>query len=235
MSDRGARSDPTSGGRSSREGARHRFAASVRAAVDAAMTAQVPDSAFEEASTAIDAVVTELRSSGPTARNRIELHGAAGLEGPRSHMLGSPQIGAENPLSVPVTIDVVDRRVVGHVTFTAPYEGPPGFVHGGVIASVFDELLGVANVEGEAPGMTAKLTVRYRRPTPLHRPAVFEAWHERRQGRRFVAHATLHVDGELTCEAEGLFVGLDAELAEEYFGELRRTAANATSSEGTGS
>lgn len=198
------------------------------------MTSQAPDSALDAAATALDAAVGELRSSGTTARNRIELHGAAALAGPSGHMLGSPQIGAENPLAAPVVVEVVDGRVVGRVTFTAPYEGPPGFVHGGVIASVFDELLGVANVEGEAAGMTAKLTVRYRRPTPLHRPAVFEAWHERRQGRRFVAHASLHVDGELTCEAEGLFVGIDAELAEEYFGELRRSADDAASTEGVG-
>lgn len=198
------------------------------------MTARVPDSVLDAAADALDAVVADLRAGGSTARNRIELRGAAGLSGPGSHMPGSPQIGAENPLAPPVSLDVVDGRVHGRVTFTAPYEGPPGFVHGGVIASVFDELLGVANVEGEAPGMTAKLTVRYRRPTPLHRPAVFEAWHERRKGRRFVAHATLHVDGELTCEAEGLFVGIDADLAEEYFGELRRTAEVTSSTEGTG-
>lgn len=235
MSGPGARADAESGGGSWGDGARERFAASVRAAIDATMTSQASDSALDDASTALDDIVAELRASGGTARNRIELHGAEALSGPTGHMLGSPQIGAANPLAVPVAVEVVDRRVVGRVTFTAPYEGPPGFVHGGVIASVFDELLGVANVEGQAPGMTAKLTVRYRRPTPLHRPAVFEAWHEKRQGRRFVAHATLHVDGQLTCEAEGLFVGIDADLAEEYFGELKRTAANAASSEGTGS
>ena len=47
------------------------------------------------------------------------------------------------------------------------YEGPPGCVHGGVIALVFDELLGAANIAAGSPGMTGTLTIRYREPTPI--------------------------------------------------------------------
>ncbi len=198
------------------------------------MTVGTSDAALDAAAARVAAAVATLRGSGRTALHRTELKGAAAFGGTDSHVAGSPQLGSENPLAPPVDLEIVDGRVFGNVTFRAPYEGPPGYVHGGVLASVFDELLGIANITGESPGMTAKLTVRYRRPTALHRPAEFEAWHERRQGRRLVAHATLRVDGELTAEAEGLFVGIDAQLAEEYFGALRKQAEQAGQTGQTG-
>ncbi len=48
-------------------------------------------------------------------------------------------------------IDAVDGRIVGSVTFTAAYEGPPGCVHGGYVAAAFDELLGVTQSLAAAP------------------------------------------------------------------------------------
>ncbi len=50
---------------------------------------------------------------------------------------------------------------------TTPYEGPPTCVHGGVIAELFDELLGISNILAGPGAMTGTLTIRYRRPTPL--------------------------------------------------------------------
>ena len=38
------------------------------------------------------------------------------------------------------------------------YEGPPGHVHGGLVAAMFDELLGFAQLSG---GFTGTLTIRY--------------------------------------------------------------------------
>jgi acyl-coenzyme A thioesterase PaaI-like protein len=92
-------------------------------------------------------------------------------------------------------------------------------VHGGWIALAFDEMLGMANIASGHPGMTGRLSVRYRRPTPLHSPIEFEAWTEEVDGRRVVTRGTLSVDGVVTAEAEGLFVVIDLEKALEYFGE----------------
>ncbi len=86
----------------------------------------------------------------------------------------SPFIGRANPLSPPITIDVVDDLVVGRAVFGSAYEGPPGCVHGGYIAAAFDEVLGSAQTFSGSPGMTGSLTVQYRRPTPLHAELRFE-------------------------------------------------------------
>jgi acyl-coenzyme A thioesterase PaaI-like protein len=104
-------------------------------------------------------------------------------------------------------------------TFHAAYEGPPGYVHGGWIALAFDELLGMSNIATGNPGMTGRLTVRYLRPTPLHRPARLRGRTERVEGRRVTARGELFVDDVLTAECEGLFVTLDEQLAARYFAE----------------
>lgn len=123
----------------------------------------------------------------------------------------SPIIGLANPLSPPMSMQYSPERITAQVTFGAAFEGPPGCVHGGYIAAVFDELLGSAQSLSGTSGMTANLSVDYRRPTPLKTPIEMEAWLERRDGRKIYAKGVMHANGELTAEATGLFVSFDAE------------------------
>jgi acyl-coenzyme A thioesterase PaaI-like protein len=154
--------------------------------------------------------------------------GASRVEGagyePRSHadyLPRSPIVGEASPLSPRLDWDAVDGHVEARGTFTAAYEGPPGFVHGGIIALAFDEILGIANIVGGQPGMTGTLTIKYRRPTPLYHELFFEAWVDRVEGRRILSRGELR-DGDTLCaEAEGVFVQPRPELAAEYFGDRR--------------
>jgi acyl-coenzyme A thioesterase PaaI-like protein len=100
-------------------------------------------------------------------------------------------------------------QVRGTVCFGAAYEGPPGCVHGGFVAAAFDEVLGYAQSLTGNPGMTGTLTVRYRRPTPLHTELRFEAHVDRVEGRKIFALGTLHAGETLCAEAEGIFVSID--------------------------
>ena len=77
-------------------------------------------------------------------------------------------IGAYNPCFPEYEI-VVDNaaRAHGSVLFPIAYEGPPGLVHGGVLAVFFDCVVQHHNCEVGLAGKTTSLTVRYRRPTPL--------------------------------------------------------------------
>lgn len=118
----------------------------------------------------------------------------------------SPLIGRANPLAPPMVLDVLEDRVEAVATFGAAYEGPPGCVHGGYVAAAFDELLGAAQSLGGRPGMTGTLTVRYRRPTPLHTELRFVGHLERVEGRKNITAGRVEGDGELTAEAEGIFI-----------------------------
>ncbi len=120
---------------------------------------------------------------------------------------------------------MVDGRIVGHGTYRAAYQGPPGYVHGGWVALTFDEFLGMANIASGHPAMTATLKVRYLRPTPLHQRVDLVGWTERVEGRRIVAKGTMTVAGEITAEAEGLFVTITPEMAARYFDRTTGEAA----------
>ena len=101
-----------------------------------------------------------------------------------------------NAVAPPFEWEFRDNRLRAHGSFGAAHEGPPGYVHGGWIALAFDEALGIANVAGNTPGMTARLTVRYRRPTPLRKDLVLEAWTEHVEGRRIRTVGTI-ADGDI--------------------------------------
>ncbi len=130
---------------------------------------------------------------------------------PADFFPASPISGVANPMAPPVHMEVVTgpdgvREIRGTATFGLAYEGPPTCVHGGVIAEVFDEVLGAANMVAGNPGMTAGLTVRYRKPTPLQTELRLEARCLGRDGRKIRTVATIHHGDVLTAEAEGLFI-----------------------------
>ena len=102
-----------------------------------------------------------------------------------------------------------DDELVVRGTFSAAHTGPPGSVHGGYVAGAFDEVLGWACAKSGNPAVTGKLTVRYRRATPLGVPVEFHAPWPRVVGKRVHVHATLSAGGEVTAEADGLFVLVD--------------------------
>lgn len=120
----------------------------------------------------------------------------------------SPALGRRNPVAPMVEVEVSDDKVVhGTATFTEPYGGPPfDTCHGGVIALVYDDIVGLAAMVGAGGGMTARLTVNYRKPTPLYRPITLRAWLEEHDGRKFVARGEMRLEGELLSEADGLFI-----------------------------
>lgn len=120
----------------------------------------------------------------------------------------SPVIGPLNPISPPAELTVTeDRTVVGTVVLGTAYNGPPwDLVHGGVIAEVFDELLGVAAMVGAGGGFTGRLTIHYRKPTPINQELRLKGWLEDVSGRKLVARGELYHGDVLTAEAEGLFI-----------------------------
>jgi acyl-coenzyme A thioesterase PaaI-like protein len=132
---------------------------------------------------------------------------------PQDYFPTSPMIGFANPVAPPVEVWGIEtaegrREIRGRVTFGYPYEGPPTCVHGGIIAALFDELLGAANVIAGKAAMTGTLTVRYRRPTPLLTPLDLEARCTGSRGRKVFTWGGIFHDGHVTAEVDGIFVEL---------------------------
>lgn len=106
-------------------------------------------------------------------------------------------------------------EVRGEVIAGAQYQGPPGHIHGGFVAALFDEALGYAQWLAGNPGMTGTLKIRYLRPTPLYTKLRMEATVQRVHGRKIFTEARLYAGELLTAEAEGLFISLTPETFQE--------------------
>ncbi|OFV86988.1 MAG: hypothetical protein A3J75_05745 [Acidobacteria bacterium RBG_16_68_9] len=187
-----------------------RLADCVRQLIDATVTVQAPLEVLDSAVTAIDRVTADLRPFVPDPPPPRYLTGGA-TESPSDLFPYDCVLGAANPLAVPIRVAWIDPKAVGTVRFGTPYEGPPGCVHGAVIAAAFDQMFAVANLMAGTPGPTRRLELRYERPTPLFEEVCFEAWRERVDENRVYTAGRLLVDDVVTVEAEGLFIMLSPE------------------------
>ncbi len=141
----------------------------------------------------------------------------------------SPFIGLANPMSPPMELAYDGAKVVCNVRFGSAYEGPPGCVHGGYVAAAFDEVLGAAQSLSGTQGMTARLTVNYRSPTPLCEDLRIEGELDRREGRKIFVVGAMFAGERLTAEAEGLFIAFD----QDKFAELLAARARLGLGSGT--
>jgi acyl-coenzyme A thioesterase PaaI-like protein len=186
--------------------ARFALAAAVRRVVSAVVRAPLDEEVLASATAQVEAVAEALDdASGPGRRPRSQPDPTGH---PQDFFPTSPAIGFANPLAPPVRVEAVDGVLRGEAWFDYQYEGPPACVHGGVIALVFDEMLGAANIAAGEPGMTGTLTIRYRRPTPLRTPLRLEAKFVERDGRKITTRGGIYEGDELLAEAEGIFIEL---------------------------
>lgn len=185
-----------------------RLANSVRRLIDVTVCIDAAPELLTDAAARIDRVVADLSPSVPSPPpSRYPGGGAT----PGDFFPYDYVMGKWNPLAAPVHFEWHDPRAVGVVTLGTAYEGPPGCVHGAVIAAVFDQVLNVANLMSGAAGPTARLEMRYRQPTPLHQSLRFEGWVKQREERKIHTVGQLLVDGAVTVEAEGLYIVVDVD------------------------
>lgn len=185
----------------------------VRRLIEKVTTVAVPTADLLEIQKTLDSVISHLESL-PLREARTSFSATVTEDDAQSYLAFGPLTGKLNPLAPPLDIHNENDVVVGEVQFGDAYEGPPGYVHGGYVAAVFDELLGVAQGFSGEPGVTGTLTVRYRRPTPLNTKLRLEGVLDRVEGRKIFTTGKMYANGELTADATGLFIKIPREVYE---------------------
>jgi len=186
---------------------KRRLAAAMREVIDRIVTTEAPEDELRAAADRLEQYARRLA----TQPRRFVTWGS-----PEASMAGSvggffdlsPFMGLANPLAPPMILWVDGEVVRGKVTFGWAYQGPPGHLHGGCIAALFDEVLGLVQSLTGRPGMTGTLTVRYRKPVPLRTELRIEGRVTRLEGRRIFTEGRLYAGQTLTAEAEGIFVSV---------------------------
>jgi len=179
-----------------------RLGASLRELNRVAVGSAATDEVLEEIATEVDRLTAQLRPHSRPSRYEQAL--AISGEG---SFINHPMIGPANPCAPHIAMRVEDDRLVGDVTFATPQEGPPGYGYGGYLAAGFDAILLMTAGINEVGGPTKSMSLRYRRPTPLHVPLRYLAEIER------VDERVVHVQGRLVDERDTVYVEGTAEVA----------------------
>ncbi|MGK5111093.1 MULTISPECIES: PaaI family thioesterase [unclassified Geodermatophilus] len=135
----------------------------------------------------------------------------------------NPVSGVGSALAPPLVIRRTADGVAAEATLGMAYEGPPGYVHGGISSLLMDQLLGSAAIAAGLWGMTVHLELDYRRPVPLSTPLLLRSRVTEAAGRRCVVTgeiATAQAPDRTLVTARGVFVMPREELHADYFGSI---------------
>lgn len=133
--------------------------------------------------------------------------------------------GRENPVGLHIQFyeDPIAEKVYVPLVIPEAYQGYPGIAHGGILATVLDELSGRAVMIGQPEDpfwVTAKLEIRYRKPTPTETRLTAVGWvvNKRRRTAEVAGEIRLP-DGTVTVEAAGVVVCPPKDTLQEWDAE----------------
>lgn len=135
----------------------------------------------------------------------------------------NPVSGVGSAVAPPLDIRSDGDGVAAETVLGLAYEGPPGYLHGGMSALFMDQILGAATIAAGLWGMTARLELDYRGPVPLRTPVVLRGRVVEDAGRRSVVVGTIaRADAPevILVAARGVFVAPRPEKQADYFGTI---------------
>jgi acyl-coenzyme A thioesterase PaaI-like protein len=127
------------------------------------------------------------------------------------HQLFSDSIvtGAANPMGLGGYLWREGDVAVQEVTLGKAFEGAPGRAHGGIIAAIIDETMGLVLAINSQLAFTAQLDIAFVAPAPINVPLTARAWLREQNGRKISIEANVEADGGLIAKATALFISVD--------------------------
>jgi len=119
--------------------------------------------------------------------------------------------GQANPKGLHLTFRFEGEEYVCDFTPAPEYQGWTDILHGGIVSTVMDEVMTRLLWERGISAMTAELTVRLKRPTPVGRPLRARARLVAQRRRLYETEAELTLeDGTVAATATGKFLQVQA-------------------------
>jgi len=108
--------------------------------------------------------------------------------------------------------DESTQRVMGRFRLGPEYQGAIGFIHGGIIATVLDEVMSKVSRFSNVRAVTAGLTVEYLRPVRVDEELRVEGFSTHRDGRELYHEGEIrNTAGVVLARGRGRFVIIDPE------------------------
>ena len=130
--------------------------------------------------------------------------------------------GVQNPVGLQMKLysDHEHQQVVSTVTIPDQYQSYPGVVHGGIVATMLDEVSGRAvliNGGDDDLMVTMKLEIKYRAPTPTNTPLKVIGRVVSTTGNRAKVEGEIVLpDGTVSATAEALLARPPQEMRERW-------------------
>ena len=100
-----------------------------------------------------------------------------------------------------------DGAVVCLPTISESFEGPPGYLHGGIIATLLDETMSKSVRARGLTAVTGQMEIEYLRPVHSAMPIRLEGRLLRSEGRKHWTEARLLDErGRVLAKAKGIFI-----------------------------
>lgn len=127
------------------------------------------------------------------------------------HQLLSDSIvsGGANPMGLGAELWRDGDAACMRVTLGPAFEGAPGRAHGGVIAALLDETMGLVNAMDGVPAYTVQLDITYLAPAPIGEPITARALPRARAGRKITVEGEVRAGDLVIARATGLFIAVD--------------------------
>ena len=120
--------------------------------------------------------------------------------------------GTLNAGGLGLALHIEPGRAWSEATLERRFEGWDGVIHGGILCSILDEVMAWALVGDDDWGVTARMTVAFRKPVAVGVPIRAEGWSTRKRGR--IVHTKGHIVDPATgvelATATGVYVASDA-------------------------
>ncbi len=137
---------------------------------------------------------------------------------PTNHCFGC---GGANARGMQLTFEQDDdaKRIRGEFRVGVDYQGGVGFLHGGIVATLLDEVMAKVSRFREDHAVTAELTIEYLKPVPVDRDLIVEGWEVRRDGRSLHREGEIRdTSGAILARGRGRFVQIDLEALRKKLG-----------------
>ena len=97
------------------------------------------------------------------------------------------------------------------------HQSYPGIMHGGLVTTMLDELIGRTAIASDLWCMTAKLEIRFRKPVPIGEPLKLKGEITKKSSRLLQGRGEIRLaDGTLAVEAIGTYLRIPDDQMEQY-------------------
>jgi uncharacterized protein (TIGR00369 family) len=111
--------------------------------------------------------------------------------------------GSLNPIGLHMEVSYLEQKAVSKLSLKREFQGWHNIVHGGVVATILDEIMAHAVMHYVGKGVTTSLQITYRDPVPVGQEVSVVGYVVERKSRAAVARGEIRMAGNEKVVATG--------------------------------